>query len=435
MCAPADLKCHITDGFADVASNAMNGLARMVGKAALDGIQAIASFWIDKPSPTLATGSGQDWANSDPVQFLQGNVMWVAAVIFTVAVLIAGIRVAWEQRAKPLQDLLKATMLFVVVSAAGTATMQLLAGWSDDFAKALVVSVAGKEDAFATQLGAMMLLGHLSGVAGGNPVPDLLMLFAGVMVVFASLMQVVLMVVRSAMLILLAGTFPLAAAATNTELGRTWFKKYCGWTLAFVAYKPAAALIYTAALTMNQKGMVTSSNSFVQTTTGLMMLFLAIFALPALLRFMVPVTAAVAGGGAGMGSSVADPGGLATGAINVGRSSLGRGSGSGGGAAAASSGGSSASGAVGVGAAAGPAAVGLAAAGAAVNGARKVAGGLAGAAAHSAGESGGGSITPTSSFGPMSRGGSRARLAKASSSSGSAGQGRVTETAGPSGSR
>jgi type IV secretion system protein TrbL len=271
-----------------------------------------------------------------------------------------------------------------------------------------------------------MLLGNLAN-ATGNVVPSLLLFLAGVMVIFASLIQVVLMVVRSAMLVLLAGTFPLAAAATNTELGRAWFKKYCGWTLAFIAYKPAAALIYTAALTMNRKGMVTSDNSFVQTTTGLMMLFLAIFALPALLRFMVPVTAAVAGGSAGMGSSVADPGGLATGAVNVGRSGLGRGSGGGGGGAAGSAGGGGASGAVGVGAAA---SAGLVVAGAAVNGARKAAGGLAGAAAHSAGEAGGGSITPTSSSGPMSRGG--ARSAKSGSS---AGQGRVPEPAGPSGSR
>ncbi len=262
------------------------------------------------------------------------------------------------------------------------------------------------------------------------------MMFAGVAVIMAALIQVVLMVIRSAMLILLAGTFPLAAAATNTEMGKTWFKKYCAWALAFIAYKPAAALIYAAAIKMNELGVGQSSNSFVQTTTGLMMLFLAIFALPALLRFMVPVTAAVAGGSAGMGSSVADPGGMATGAVNVGRSAVGLGSrglrrrSSGGGASAGGGGG--ASGAVGVGAVA---SAGLVAAGAAVNGARKVGGGVAGAAAHSAGESGGGSITPTSSFGPIARGGSRARPARSQATSSSAGQERIPEPTGPSGSR
>ena len=118
-----------------------------------------------------------------------------------------------------------------------------------------------------------------------------------------------------ALLILLAGTFPLAAAATNTEIGRNWFRKYCGWALAFVAYKPAAALIYATAMKMNEKNFGGSGSSFVQTATGMMMLLLAIFALPALLRFMVPLTTAVAGGNAGMGAAVADPGGMATGAV------------------------------------------------------------------------------------------------------------------------
>ncbi|TCO46067.1 hypothetical protein EV646_10788 [Kribbella antiqua] len=422
MCRPTDLGCHITSGFGAAATNALQGVAESIGKGATEGINAVATFFFEKPSPTLATESGQAWQSSDSVKFLQDNVLWVSAVVFTVAMLIAAIRMAWEQRAKPLQELLKAMMIFVAVGAAGTATLQLLAEWSDDFAKEMVRQVAPGEQAFSAGLGSLVMQGSLS-MATGNPAPSLIMMFAGVVVIFAALIQVVLMVVRSAMLILLAGTFPLAAAATNTEVGQTWFKKYCGWALAFIAYKPAAALIYAAAMKMNEKGVITSKNSFVQTTTGLMMLLLAIFALPALLRFMVPVTAAVAGGSAGMGSSVADPGGLATGALNIGRSALGRGAGGGG--ASGSGAGGGATGAV----AAGPASIGIVAAGAALNGGRKLAGGVAGAAAHSAGEAGGGSVTPTSSFGPISRGGSKSGARSSSYSSGS-----VASGGGPAGS-
>ncbi|TCO24868.1 TrbL/VirB6 plasmid conjugal transfer protein [Kribbella steppae] len=435
MCIPTDFACHVSDGFDAVATNALKELSASIGQAAMEGINAIATYWIKEPSPTLvADAGGSARQNSEMVDFLQSNVLWISGVVFTIAVLIAGMRLAWEQRAQPLQDLLKAVLVFVVASAAGTATMQLLVEWSDELSLHIVRSAHPDDKTLATALGELVMQGSL-GMASGDHVASLIMMFAGVAVIMAALIQVVLMVIRSAMLILLAGTFPLAAAATNTEMGKTWFKKYCGWALAFIAYKPAAALIYAAAIKMNELGVGQSTNSFVQTTTGLMMLFLAIFALPALLRFMVPVTAAVAGGSAGMGSSVADPGGIATGAINVGRSSLGlgsRGSGGGGGASGggAAGGGGGASGAVGVGAVA---SAGLVAAGAAVNGARKVAGGVAGAAAHSAGESGGGSITPTSSFGPISRGGSRARPPRSQSTA--AGQERIPEPAGPSGSR
>ncbi|MFG1624449.1 hypothetical protein [Kribbella sp. NPDC049227] len=402
MCGPTDLECRISRGLNDVAGNALEQIAKSIGQAAYEGIQAIATFWIHQPGPALSVGADTSSPrNSAIVDFLQGNVLWVSAAVFTVAVLVAGMRLAWEQRARPLQELLKATMVFVAVGAAGSATLQLLAEWSDKLAEAIIRSAHPDDTTLATALADVMLQGSLGTVAGASPA-TLIMMFAGVAVILAALIQVVLMIIRSAMLILLAGTFPLAAAATNTEIGRTWFGKYCGWSLAFIAYKPAAALIYAAALKMNELGIGQSGNSFVQTTTGLMMLFLAIFALPALLRFLVPVTAAVAGGGSGMGSAVADPGGMATGAVGVGRSVLGRGGG-GSGRSGGGSSGRGASGAVGVGSH-----PGVVAAGGMVNGARKFAGGLAGAAAHSAGEQGGGSTTPTSSFGPMSpAGGSR----------------------------
>lgn len=429
MCGPTDVTCHVTGGFEAATNNALKQVSESIGDAAMEGIHAIATFWIKEPSPTLVVGAGDGSPqNSAMVDFLQGNVLWISAAVFTVAVLIAGMRLAWEQRAQPLQDLLKAMLTFVAVSAAGTATMQLLVEWSDEVSLAIIRSAHPDESTLSSALGALVMQGSL-GMMSGDHAASLIMMFAGVAVIMAALIQVVLMVIRSAMLILLAGTFPLAAAATNTELGRTWFKKYCGWALAFIAYKPAAALIYAAAMKMNELGVGQSSNSFVQTTTGLMMLFLAIFALPALLRFMVPVTAAVAGGSAGMGSSVADPGGAASGAINVGRSFMGRGSGGSGGGSgggsAGSGGGGGASGAIGVGAAA---SAGLVAAGAAVNGARKVAGGVAGAAAHSAGESAGGSTTPTTSIGPITRRSPRPKPTATAHH-------RAPEPAGPTGSR
>jgi type IV secretion system protein TrbL len=430
MCGQVDIGCYIREGFQSVATSALDQLKEGTNEAALRGLHSLATFWLEPGTPQLAEQQGQTWKNSDTVGFMQDRLLTVVAAVFIVAVLIAGIRTAWEQRARPLQELLKTMLIFVTVAAAGTAVMQLLTSWSDQFA-VYIVHQAAADPSLANAFGGEVDDNGVVQRLVSDNVPTLLAISIYGPVIVASLIQVVLMLVRSAMLVLLAGTFPLAAAATNTEIGRNWFRKYCGWALAFIAYKPAAALIYAAALKLSQANLLGGEDDVVRAMTGMMMLLLAIFALPALLRFMVPVTAAVAGGSAGMGSSVADPGGAATGAINIGRSGFGSGSGGGGGGGS-SSGGGGASGAKGVGAAA---SVGLGAAGAVVNGARKVAGSVAGAAAHSAGESGGGSVTPTSSFGPTSRGGSPGRSARAGGSSGSADQRRVPEPAGPSGSR
>jgi len=385
MCGKLEVGCQIKEGLVSAATSGLESIAKEVSQAALDSMHAAATFWIKTPTATIASGSGSDWTDSGPVDFLHDNTLTVTAAVFTLAILIAGIRTAWEQRAKPLQELLKSMMVFVLVCGAGSAVLQNLAGWADDFALHIVKKAATGGDVEA----GMTSLATGSGVAAGQ---FFLAIMISATIIGASLVQVVLLLIRSAMLILLAGTFPLAAAATNTEVGKAWFRKFCGWSLAFIAYKPAAALIYAAAMKLNQAAMLPGDNQLVRAMTGIMMLMLAVFALPALLRFAVPLTAAVAGGGAAMGSSVADPGGLATGAINVGRARAGGGAGGG---AAAGGGGGGASGARTVGAAS----AGLGAAAGALTAARKAGGAVAGAASHSAGESGGGGSTP-SSFGP-----------------------------------
>jgi hypothetical protein len=440
MCGKVEIGCNIKEGFQSMITNQFDNLAQRIGEMASSGLQAVSTFWIKIDSPTLSnehikegctpvpkTASCSTFTDTGPIAFLHSHVLEVSFSIFTLAVLVAGMRIAWEQRAEPLRQLLKATMLFVVVSAAGTATLQLLAAWSDGFAMELVQKATPKDQQFQHALGDMLLQGGAA-QAAGQQLPLMVVMFFGIAVFVAAVIQIVLLLIRSAMLVLLAATFPLAAAATNTEVGKAWFRKYCAWALAFIAYKPAAALVYAAAMKMTQAGMTDGSgNSLVQALTGLMMMLLAVFALPALLRFAVPVTAAVAGGSAGMGGGAADPGGFATGAVSVGRSAIGGRTSSGGGGGS-SSGGSGATGALGVGASAG-----LAVAGAAVTGAKKAGNALAGAASHSAGEAGGGGSSDRasgSSSGGRGWGGSK----RSGSSSGGRSQSNPPPPPGPSGS-
>src|SRR5687767_13110088 len=236
MCGRLDVACQVKEGFQSVISSQFEALLEDMNRAALESLRSLSTFWINLESPTLATGSGQDWTASGPVAFLQEHVIWVAGTVFGLAALVAGMRIAWEQRAEPLRELLKATMLFMAVAAAGSAVLQLLTMWSDEFSKYLVTKALPPKSSFD---GAMQNLVMDGGAT--QKLPILIALFAGATAMVASLIQIVLLLIRSAMLVLLAGTFPLAAAATNTEAGMAWFKKFCGWALAFIAYKPAAA--------------------------------------------------------------------------------------------------------------------------------------------------------------------------------------------------
>ena len=55
----------------------------------------------------------------------------------------------------------------------------------------------------------------------------------GIIAFLATVIQIMLMLVRGGMLVLLVGTLPLVAAFSNTEMGMQWFRKACAWLLAF----------------------------------------------------------------------------------------------------------------------------------------------------------------------------------------------------------
>ncbi|MDX6282382.1 MAG: hypothetical protein QOH03_3453, partial [Kribbellaceae bacterium] len=405
MCGKVDIGCKVSEGLGNVISNAAEGLVRQVSDAVLSALHSQATFWVKIPSPTLATEDANGhWKNQDTIAFLQTHTFWLTTTLFGLAIMLAGIRMAWEQKGDPLRQLLKAMMTFVLVSAAGTATLQLLSAWSDAFANSVVKASLPPETTFESAMKGVMMQ---DGSQIAQRMPLFLIILSGCGVLFGSLIQIVLLLIRSAMIVLLAGLFPLAAVATHTELGKAWFKKFCGWSLAFIAYKPAAALIYAAAIRMTHDGMINSTgDGLVQTLTGMMMLGLAVVALPALLRFTVPLTAAAAGGSSGTGASVADPGGLASGAVNVGRSAgSGGGKGGGGGGKASGGGGGASAGAKAGGGASGAIGAAAGGAGVAMAGAKKAAGAMAGAASHSAGEAGGGSSSSAGGGGGGSRSG------------------------------
>ena len=157
------------------------------------------------------------------------------------------------------------------------------------------ISQADAGSSFSTHLA--QLLG-VTGQAGGfttglaaTATTAVIAIVLGLLAFLGSVIQIMLMLVRGGMLVLLVGTLPLIAAFSNTEMGHQWFRKATAWLLAFALYKPAAAIIYAVAFKLGgQQGALALLD-------GVMMLILAILALPALLRFLVPATSALAAGG------------------------------------------------------------------------------------------------------------------------------------------
>jgi len=240
--------------------------------------------------------------------FLQGSLWWVMIPAVTLSVLIGGIKTAIDQRASHLHELGKALLRLVLVAGMGVAVVSLLTIAADEFSKGLItasLNCPGTEAAcFSDKMMGILHVDTMSAMPAG------FVIITGLVALVSSMILIGLMFVRSAMLIVLVGILPVSASLTNTEGGRVWFSKVLGWTAAFILYKPAAAIVYAAAFQL------VAGDEMVQTIQGVVLMLLAIMALPALMKLAGPAVGALGGGGTGTGwASSATP----TGAVAIGR--------------------------------------------------------------------------------------------------------------------
>ena len=300
----------VGDWVQGLADDAISNLAKSIMEGMSQMVTTLSTFWVSMPTVNLTS---EDGAKASPVvSAVNSELMPWTLALAVLAVIIGGIRMIWEQRGAPLKDLLRSLLTLTLVSALGLGVISILVIAADAFASAIIKrSTDGKGFADAFQ--------KIAVINTGDAVFILIVL--GLIGLIASLVQIVLMVVRSGMLVILAGILPTTAAFTNTEMGKQWFQKAVGWTIAFILYKPAAAIVYSVAFLLMSK--TSGKNALIGSITGFTLMIVALLALPALMRFVTPMVGAVASGsGAGAGAAV---GAVATGAVSMGRSGSGRG--------------------------------------------------------------------------------------------------------------
>lgn len=298
-------------------------MAQAVADAVGNVVKTLGTFWVNVGTPALTSAPGGSTA-SDPVLFLQNSLYFWTASLAVMSVLVGAGKMMIERRGAPLRDLVRSLATLIVVSGAGVAAVGLLTVAADQFSSWIITN-STNGTSFNENITALLALSATS------PIGSIMIILLGLIAILASVMQIVLMIVRGGLLVILTGIFPTAAAFSNTEAGRGWFQKCTAWLIAFILYKPAAAIIYATAFQLSGSkifGNVGDGKDFgsalLATVTGLALMIIALFAMPALMRFVTPMVGAVAGGGGGLAAGTV--GALASGAISMG--SAGRGGGS-----------------------------------------------------------------------------------------------------------
>lgn len=315
--------CHAGEALEDVANDAVKNMAKAIADAVGQTVQTLGTFWVNVGTPNLTAAPGGSTA-SDPVLFLQNSLWFWTAALAVLSVLVGAAKMMIERRGAPLRDLVRSLATLLVVSGAGVAAVGLLTVAADQFS-AWIITNSTDGTSFNENITAMLQLSATS------PIGSIMIILLGLIAILASVMQIVLMIIRGGLLVVLTGIFPTAAAFTNTEAGKGWFQKCTAWLIAFILYKPAAAIVYATAFQLSGSkifGNVGDGKDFgsalLTTVTGLALMVIALFAMPALMRFVTPMVGAVAGGGGAVAAGAV--GALASGAIHMG--SAGRGGGS-----------------------------------------------------------------------------------------------------------
>lgn len=282
--------CHAVSGAAKAVANDVVGtVAHAMATAAQHMIALVMSFWTKVSIPGFDNNSG-------PVGELRHATAWVAAAIAVGCFLWAAGRLALTRNSMAAGDLVRGLVVLILVTALAVPIVNLLGSFLDGFSTWIINRSADT----GTRLG-----GIGAGMAALDPG---LVIFLAPLAILSSIVQIMLMVVRVAIVAILTGCLPMLAAASSTQAGNQSFRRASGWLVAALLYGPTAAIIYATAIWL-----VNTGQDVISIISGLMLIVLAVLALPALLRLVQPMTSPAVhagGGGAAAGGGAM----LATGA-------------------------------------------------------------------------------------------------------------------------
>jgi hypothetical protein len=300
MCNP--LATPLTCTANAVASSGFGYIADSAGQAATSMIVEAMTWW---------THTGSVNPDNAATHTLQGYTTPIAMAILVCSVLVQSGRMIISRRKDPAINVGIGLIRYAAVTAVGLILLRLALQAADD----LCTQLAGQAMIqFSAKMTGLMAMFSQQSV--------FLSFCLSLALLVLSAIQWLLGFLRQAAILVLAVMLPLAASGSINDSTRPWLRKLTGWLISLICYKPMAAMIYLIGFTY-----IGNAQDLGAFMTGLMVLALAVVAMPTMMKFFSWGTADTSGGGTG--GVIA---GGALGAIGVSKLIGGGGGGGGGGA-------------------------------------------------------------------------------------------------------
>ncbi|MFR9769370.1 hypothetical protein [Nocardia sp. SC052] len=272
----------------DAAGSALDNVVDAMLDSFAKGLRLVMNWWTTTPSPQLTGAGGEPGAALSAIRDYSGGLQ---VLLLTTGIMFAAARLALAKRGGVageaqesflmLARAVFSSMAFAAMITAGTRAGDAFAVWVlFDASRGDFDGVVDRLTAFDTETWSSLGTGML--------------LLIGLLGAISALIQLVMLVVRQALLILVVAVIPLAAAASGTGPGSQAYKKLLSWSLAFVLFKPVGALVYAIAFTVIGHE---EQHDPQLVLLGLILLVMSVIVLPALIRLVAPAVATLGGGG------------------------------------------------------------------------------------------------------------------------------------------
>ncbi len=290
----------VRDAVGSSVSTAFAQAAESIGKFAGELLTQSMTWWIKQDSISLSYA--QSMAGKQPVQQVVGLIMMAGILGSSIAMMIS-------RRTQPAAEMVMYGVRYLLISSLALVVLTGAVHAGDDFARQMVT---GGAEQFGQRMQSMLGVETI-----GNPGGVLMI---GLIAVVLGFIQWVMGFMRQAGLVVLYAMILIAAAGQLSSWGRQWFPRVASMCIALVLYKPLAAFIYSLGFTL-----IGQDQSLTSLIIGLMVVAMAVLALPTLMKFFSFLGFQVTGG---TGALAAAAGMIGSGALLG--SSLGGGSGGGG---------------------------------------------------------------------------------------------------------
>ncbi|UZJ26877.1 hypothetical protein RHODO2019_17940 (plasmid) [Rhodococcus antarcticus] len=252
--------CLVQGAVSSVASSTFDTIAQKAGESAGEMVVKALTWWVSTPSID---------PNTPTVEKLQGYLLPIVVAILTMSVLAQAVRVVLSRTGSALVETGTGLVRYTVTVALATGLVGGALSAGDALAGYFTDTAATD---FGTKMSALMTAAVIS-----NPFT---LLVVALLLLLIAAVQWVIGLFRQAGILILIVLLPLAAAGSVGRSTRTWLPRLGTLLLALVVYKPIVGFIYLLGFEL-----VGTGTDFTTALTGIMVLGMAVFALPLLLKF------------------------------------------------------------------------------------------------------------------------------------------------------